>query len=106
MNITDPVAGVDYEMDPAVDDLLFEGTELRDGMIVLPEARRDRDPERRGSHADQWRQVTRLRVRPTVICGQNVDLVEFIGVYVDGYKAKESMGSVNSWIVRKDSVPQ
>jgi hypothetical protein len=95
---------VDYDMNPETDDLLFDGTELRDGMVVIPENKYQRDP-RRGSHADQWCRATRVTIRPSKINDVPMEFLEFIGVYADGFKAKFSLGTVNSWIVRKDSIP-
>jgi hypothetical protein len=97
-------SAADYDMDPETDDLLFDGTELRDGMVVIPESKYLREP-RRSSHADQWCRATRVTIRQSEIKGASVEFVEFIGVYADGFKAKFSLGTVNSWIVKKDSIP-
>jgi hypothetical protein len=102
MNIPTESA-VDYDMNPATDDLLFDGTELRDGMVVIPESKYLR--ERSGSRGNQWCRATRVTMRQSEIKGAPVEFVEFIGVYADGFKAKLSMGTVNSWIVKKDSIP-
>jgi hypothetical protein len=102
MNIPTESAA-DYDMNPDTDDLLFDGTELRNGMIVLPESKAQR-AQRYGSHADRWCRAERITIRPSTINGVPVKFLEFIGIYADGYKAKFSLGTVNSWIVKKDSI--
>jgi hypothetical protein len=99
-----------YQMDPAEEDLLFDGTELRDGMIVLIEDDRyreggtaDRHEKLRGESLKQlnkynrWAMVEHLRLVGNV--------VEFIGVFEDGRKAKFSHEAEVAWYVKNHSIP-
>lgn len=106
-----------YIMDPTLDDLLFDGTRLRNGMEVLienphvrtplPKDLREITPEEmhRYKH-NRWAIVADLAYRSYYDNrNQRVVLVEFVGTFDDGTKAKFSVGVTNSWYVKVASIP-
>lgn len=111
-----------YMMDPEFEDLLADGTELRNGMVVLcenPLWRKDMASAiERGGFAmrqalenNRWCQVTNLRVenrydtdRETGEVTRIYQVITFVGVYGDGVKIKRSFSPNASWIVKLDSI--
>lgn len=95
-----------YRMNPAEDDILF-GDELREGMWVLTESARSRQPGGADGdsriRAQRFRRVTRLR-RESGACG-NPGKTIFVGEWVDGYKEVHSYAVTYGWIVKRD-VPE
>jgi len=98
-----------YTMDPATEDLLFDGTHLRTGMIVLYENDLERvDIERikesmrpvEQSTADKWNRWC-LVDNPKV----NEGNLEFVAVYGDGTKKKMNANVDKAWFVKKSSIP-
>jgi len=97
-----------YTMDSSTEDLLFDGTHLRTGMIVLYEDDRERiDVERikesmrpvEQSMADKWNRWCRVD-NPKV----NEGSLEFVGVYGDGTKRKFNVDVDKAWFVKKSSI--
>jgi hypothetical protein len=97
-----------YTMDPATEDLLFDGTHLRTGMIVLYENDLERvDIERikesmrpvEQSMADKWNRWCRVD-NPKV----NEGSLEFVGVYGDGTKRKFNVDVDKAWFVKKSTI--
>lgn len=102
-----------FEMDPKTEDLLFDGTHLRNGMTVLiedPEEKQDfdsanasrTDPAARGimwraRKLNRWCTVSNLLVEG--------DFALFVGIYEDGGKMKRMHEVDSSWFVKKDSIP-
>jgi hypothetical protein len=104
--MTERTAVASYLMNPTEDIILF-GTDLADGMWVLPENRIGRpgieaaeDAQLRGQ---RFRRVTRLQpVRPPR--GDLPAQMTFIAEWVDGYQEVYSGAVTNTWLVKKDSV--
>ena len=115
-----------YEMNPETDDLLAEGTELENGMIVLLEDSLMReDPERVDSTAlgtryqqerlrevNRWCEVMNFKVQRRFehddmgsVLTEVDPLVEFVALYSDGTKKKRRYAASYAWIVKKDSIP-
>ena len=102
-----------YEMDPQFEDLLPDGSYLKEGMVVLLEDSMFRaDSERveanpyeaeKMREANRWCRVTHLEI------GNRYDpnpLIKFIAVYGDGVKKKRVYNVSFAWIVKIDSIPQ
>lgn len=96
-----------YEMDPEVDDLLPDGTYLRDGMHVLLEdswMRGDADragcnvfEDERLREANRWCEVSHLTIQPRP---DAMPLVSFVAIYPDGTKKKRRYDASYAWLVR------
>lgn len=89
-----------YQMDPKHEDLLFDGTDLREGMIVLiehPMYRADVDVELSGAELEQamrfnrWAMITRLNITGNELT--------FVAEYADGSKKKISASAKESWLM-------
>lgn len=102
-----------YGMDPEVDDLLPDGTYLRNGMVVLVEDPLIRaDEERAGDRwerprlleCNRWCEVSCLTVIPRHGMGTSSPLVSFVGVYPDGTKRKRQYDASYAWLVRRFSI--
>lgn len=99
-----------YRMNPETEDVLFDGTYLRDGMRVLIE-----DPYKRANTPtklfpsddvlhellvnNRWCVVSQAAITP------GGHYVNFVGVYDDGTKTKRMNERSNAWIVKLDSIP-
>jgi hypothetical protein len=95
-----------YEMDPATEDLLFDGTLLCDGMVVLmgePGMRSyiqdDMSPE---ALEDAKRFNVWYRISSVLMAGHNVI---FQANYSNGVKKKINVRVTDSWLVKIDSIP-
>jgi hypothetical protein len=95
-----------HEMDPATEDLLFDGTLLRDGMVVLmgePGMRSyihdDMGPE---ALEDAKRFNVWYRISSVLMAGHNVI---FQANYSNGIKKKINVRVTDSWLVKIDSIP-
>ena len=96
-----------YDMtDPATEELLFDGHELKNGMIVVIEDVELRwdvvdDPDDKNVYylmmMNRWCQISNVLVR-------NMK-VEFIATYEDGFQIKRTTDVSKSWIVKKESIP-
>ena len=110
----------DYVMNPEDDDLLFDGTELKPGMIVLLESSLMKASEtdaanewgrKRYLEANRWCEVIRVNIRPrfdrdeydTVVSMS--PLIEFMARYPDGTLAKRTYDASYAWYVKKFSIP-
>lgn len=108
-----------YDMDPATEDLLADGEDLRDGMIVMIEAPTVREnpavPSRsavgseyalaRLKEANRWCEVTNLKY--VGFDGPDTSRqVQFIGVYADGTKRQRRYAISYAWFVKKSSLPK
>jgi len=104
-----------YHMNPDQEDLLWNASALRDGMIVLladSEERVDLDWPRNWRFArkltayeksqsrifNRWCRVTNLEISPT---GQVVWLT---ALYADGFKYKRMHPHFKAWLVKLDSL--
>lgn len=95
-----------YVMDPASEDILFDGTGLVDGMIVLIERTESREELREKMTPGQidnarwnnrWAKISRVEVR-----GENVS---FFAVYED-HTVKKRVHNVHfPWLVKIASLP-
>lgn len=110
----------DYIMNPEDDDLLFDGTELKPGMVVLlesstmkgsPEDMNNEWSRKRYMENNRWCEVIRVEVRErfdhdesgrTVSCSP---LVSFMARYPDGTLAKRQYDASFAWYVKKFSIP-
>jgi len=100
----------DYVMNPEFDEVLFSGTDLRVGMVVLIEDALMREgsfdrssySEARRREANRWCTVERIEVRPRPEHGSA--LVKFLAAYADGTKCLRSYDASYGWLVKKDSV--
>lgn len=94
-----------YTMNPDLDDLLFDGNELREGMEVLIEDAN----ERMGIHEhimEQSYHMALMRNRWCTVTNLVLEkeYVSFIGAYSDGMKIKWRMPIHLAWLVRKTSI--
>lgn len=108
-----------YKMDPATDDLMAEGRQLFNGMIVLVADKMMRQDLReiegkddaeispyaldRAEQYNRWCTVSGLTTQRR---DHMEDLVRFIGVYEDGTKTKFTIASSHAWLYKKDSLPK
>jgi hypothetical protein len=95
-----------YRMNPKTDELIPNGSGLKNGMRVLieePNKRVNTDEdldnweEDRALESNRWCTVEALQVDPTG--------VSFVGVYDDGTKRSRRCAGSHAWLVRKDSIP-
>lgn len=97
-----------YDMNPDTEDLLFNGTFLKDGMIVLVENPLMRVNMKAGM--PEWKQdLANLANRWCMV--DHVSFhdasVSFIAIYGDGTKRKRVYGNQAGWFVKLDSmIPQ
>jgi hypothetical protein len=111
-----------YAMNPEFDDLLPEGTDLKDGMIVLLEdsmmrgdvdrATRDKYEFERVSEVNQWCTVSNIKITQRWerddmgrVLSEGSPLVSFIATYPDGVKRKRTYDASYAWLVKKASIP-
>lgn len=92
-----------YEMDPDKEDLLFDGTELKEGMTVLvgePDLRvLVREGEELSPHdAEMARRYNRWFKVDRVESGGTY--TTFVALYADGTKKKMMVPTVMSWIIK------
>lgn len=96
-----------YEMDPETEDLLFDATQLANGLTVLietPDLRvfpehTDSLPEReRALRWNRWMTISDLTI------DEVADEVLFIATYEDGTKKKITTSADYAWYVKKDSL--
>ena len=96
-----------YLMNPAEDAVIF-GTDLADGMWVLHEGRGARcstaAPEDEQLRAQQFRQVTRLRLERNESFQGGLATI-FVGEWADGYQETHRVTASATWIVKKASMP-
>jgi len=95
-----------YVMDAVDEDLLFDGTKLRNGMEVLIESSDFREDmatpmdSRKMSAAlkwNRWSYVSELQILPNA--------VSFIAIYDDGSKRKIDAPRDMAWFVKKHTMP-
>lgn len=98
-----------YHMNPQTEDLLFDGTELKDGMVVLIEhsdLRGDLDTiSIHPSHLERALKWNRWTTVSAVVFDEEKDQVLFIATYEDGTKRKFIADADYAWFVKKDSIP-
>lgn len=104
-----------YQMDPKTEDLLYDGTSLADGMVILIATSDERsslddlNEEWRKDKAlatNRWCKVSNLRVlKRTKLMDARSATVSFIAVYEDGTKRKREYPVGESWFVKIDSIP-
>lgn len=97
------------EMDPVTEKLLFDGSRLRNGMIVLPgspERRVDISENMTDAELDRAREHNRwVLVTELVISAGNPGGISFIAVYSDHTERKISAPMFWPWLVKRDSIP-
>lgn len=95
-----------YTMDPETEDLLSDGTLLKNGMVVLIENDENRTTiqaelgesnSARAFRWNRWSTVSNVAVIDSY--------VSFIAVYTDGTKRKLAAGVDDAWYVKLDSIP-
>lgn len=99
-----------YEMDPETEDLLFDGTLLQPGMVVLieaPELRMPLEFADAAPLAPEQMDVAKLNNRWTkiVIAEIHSGDVSFIGEFADGTRRKRSTPVRYAWLVKRNSLP-
>lgn len=97
-----------YEMDPEFEDILYDGTELKNGMVVLIESYHGRAEQCSADSSptliaenkilNRWATVERVHFQH--------GNVHFVAVYGDGTKVKRNYLDALSWLVKKDSLPE
>lgn len=96
-----------YRMNPETEEILFDGTELENGMVVLienPNLRQNitlattMNPEAfdNALRMNRWMEVQHVTAKD--------DIVEFIGRYDDNTKSKHRFALRTAWLVKKDSI--
>lgn len=109
-----------YMADPKTDVLLFDGSHLKDGMLVMigeptMRARTPIDPQQCGKASltswlyqakvyNRWCYVSDLRIDEDLEDNRKRRVV-FIGTYEDGVQVKHGHDLDNAWIVKKSSMP-
>jgi len=111
----------DFVMNPEDDDLLFDGTMLKPGMVVLLESSlmkgspSDLDSPWSKNHYlenNRWCEVLRVEVRRRFDRDENdrvvssSPLVSFMARYPDGTLAKRTYDASFAWYVKKFSIPK
>lgn len=111
----------DYVMDPVYDDLLFDGTEIKEGMVILladslhrpdPTDTINRWNHTRMLEGARWCTVLRVEITPRYAEDENgrvissSPLLQFLAEYPDGTKAKRTYCCSFAWYVKKFSIPQ
>lgn len=94
-----------YEMTPGEEDILFNGWELRDGMVVLiahDEFRQEVHPHMSQSELEKARRFNRWATISEVESGDV--WVSFIATYSDGTKKKQQLDVAEAWFVKVDSL--
>jgi hypothetical protein len=101
-----------YRMNPETEDLLFDGTHLKNGMKVLCANYHSRidfeggeEEKRRLTPIQQevlfrnhrWFTISHLK--------EEGDNIMFVATYDDGTKSKQIVKIVHAWYVKKDSIP-
>jgi hypothetical protein len=95
-----------YDMDPLIEDVLFDGRFVQNGMVILPENPMNRqdlkhmDPGSRNRALldNRWCRATQVSITG--------EFLEFIAVYEDGTKRKRTVPVERAWLVKYDSVPE
>lgn len=112
----EPFVGKYYMMQGSIEELLFDGHDLRNGMVVLTEDPMNRQDLRvldtpnslsynnafgMALMYNRWCTVTQLRKGDL----QNTK-IQFVGVYADGSKRKWRVDQDDAWLVKRDSIPE
>ncbi|WPJ30603.1 hypothetical protein [Streptomyces phage Psst4] len=97
-----------YVMDPEIEEIVFDGKSLADGMVILiadpnerarPEKDLDGDwGQDRLLERNRWCTISKVTVEA------EVNTLYFLATYEDGTQRKRSHSIQQSWIVKKDSV--
>jgi hypothetical protein len=101
-----------YEMDPKTEDLLFDGTYISEGMVVLIQSPSYKETlietsVSNGKYDEIWRAKKYNRwCTVSDVKSNERGIVSFIGVYEDGTKRKHCHDVFDAWIVKKDSIPE
>lgn len=100
-----------YINDPETEELLFDGTYLRDGMRVLNGRTKNLQDlswvgsdlcEDRAMENNRWCTISHVREERA----RDYHFISFFATYDDGVKIKRQHPIDNSWIVKKDSIPE
>lgn len=95
-----------YVMDPGIETILYDGTSLQDGMIVLIDRTESREELREKMTPAQldnarwnnrWAKIDRIEIR-----GENIS---FFATYEDHTVKKRVVNVHFPWLVRLDSIP-
>lgn len=102
-----------YTVNRETETLLFDGTYLRDGMVVVSGEMNDRDDlkEEIRDEAElyernmysRWCTISHVRIEK--LHYRNIPQVSFIATYEDGNQIKQTFPVPKSWIVKNDSIP-
>lgn len=99
-----------YEMDPQTDDLLPNGWRLKNGMVVLSEARLLREDVDKLSEDSSlyWWDKAKERNRWATVSDLSYqgDIVSFVATYADGTKRQRMYSCGYAWLVKLDSIPK
>lgn len=98
-----------FVMDPATDDLIFDGTKLRNDMVVLIERDEFRYPlkDRVEGRLDDNDRAQMLRYQRWAVVSDvviNMQNVTFIATYNDGSKRKINVATEHAWYVKKETM--
>jgi len=99
-----------FQMDPKTEDLLSNGSMLKEGMVVMIEddfgrvdVERDTKVERydlaRALENNRWCTVSEIETH-----SQNYDIISFVATYEDGTKKKRTFNKSYAWYVKLDSI--
>lgn len=111
MEIPTEIVGKYDVMDPATEDLLSSGHDLRNGMIVLIGEMPERwsvvgEPDENQAYyimlMNRWALISEVHHRST----PNGHKVVFVATYKDGTKIKRQHDINYSWLVKLDSMPK
>lgn len=100
----EPFVGKYYQMNPETDRLLFDATELHDGMTILienPEVRIDVSRELDEEAYDLALRWNRWARTSHVVIDEQPGILAFIATYYDGSQKKIVIGSKHAWLAKK-----
>lgn len=102
------IVGKFETMDPATEALLFDGSELRFGMVAITAEVDERFDEQASIGKDYYLLLMNRFARISNVTHRttpNGPKVEFVATYEDGTQIKRSHALHHAWIVKKYSMP-
>jgi hypothetical protein len=101
---------IDYLLDPDREDIILNGGELKEGMVVLIEDVHCRSytgtPLENLDVGDRHHYLTCARWCRVKKLSTEGNMIRFVGVYVDGSKCVRSYNRDYAWIIKLPSAPE
>lgn len=99
-----------YGMDPETEVLLFDGTKLEEGMVVLVESYLNRQSLNQVLTSAEAREFALIRNRwcmvSNILIDDNGQEMYFIATYQDGEQRKMSVPVKWAWLAKKDNLDE